>query len=90
MKGATQKLTWDDLHFLWKNYQIGISQIEQVPGFEDFEVVDFIEDDQVSELFPEELHLEFGEEELSELPKVDHTFIRHTNPVEEEEKVPQR
>ena len=34
------KLSWDDLDYLWQNYGIGVSQIQQLEGYEDFEVTD--------------------------------------------------
>ena len=34
------KLTWDDLEYFWVQHQIGIADIEKVPGYENFEVTD--------------------------------------------------
>ena len=35
-----KKLSWEDLDYLWKNFGIGVSQIQQLKGYEDFEVTD--------------------------------------------------
>eukprot|EP00353_Schmidingerella_taraikaensis_P009731 CAMPEP_0185594078 /NCGR_PEP_ID=MMETSP0434-20130131/73607_1 /TAXON_ID=626734 ORGANISM="Favella taraikaensis, Strain Fe Narragansett Bay" /NCGR_SAMPLE_ID=MMETSP0434 /ASSEMBLY_ACC=CAM_ASM_000379 /LENGTH=62 /DNA_ID=CAMNT_0028221135 /DNA_START=611 /DNA_END=799 /DNA_ORIENTATION=- len=37
-----KKLTWDDLDYLWTHFKICVSQIQAIPGFEDFEVTDQI------------------------------------------------
>ena len=35
-------MTWDDLEFLWVQHDIGVADIEKVPGYENFEVTDTI------------------------------------------------
>ena len=39
-KEAPVRLTWDDLEYFWVHHQIGIADIEKVPGYENFEVTD--------------------------------------------------
>ena len=34
------KLTFEDLDYLWTNYGVGVSQIQSIPGYENFEVTD--------------------------------------------------
>lgn len=37
-----QKLTWDDLDYLWSKFKIGVSDIQTIPGFQNFEVTDTV------------------------------------------------
>ena len=38
--GQVPKLTFEDLDYLWTNYGVGVSQIQSIPGYENFEVTD--------------------------------------------------
>ena len=48
-------MTWDDLEFLWVQHNIGIADIEKMPGYENFEIADSIQgiqlDDEGREIF---------------------------------------
>ena len=35
-----QYLTWDDLDYLFEHHQLEIMDIEKIPGYENFEIVD--------------------------------------------------
>ena len=48
-KKKKQKLTWEELDYLWRHHGVGISDIQNIPGYEDFEVTEVIEQSHLSD-----------------------------------------
>ena len=65
-KGKPQKLTWYDLEYLWVNHGLGPSEIEQIPGFENFEITEEIKETKKNEQFKN------GPDDILEESKIPH------------------
>ena len=42
---SPKRITWDDLDVLWKSHRIGFNELAEAPGYENFEVVSEINED---------------------------------------------